>query len=592
MEILDSQDSLCVFRRGESRTPGVQFLQISKPNGQVSVATATEKLSPASPPRVVEGVVGIISLRITRYVIVITKAHSVGALRGHDVRQADKFDLIPLRDWKVKDETEAQYLKILRDHLQSQIGNIFFSPTTDLTLSAQMNYKLSQEKNGLSEDVITRFLWNYHAAKDILPVANSAPFLLRIIHGVVSLHQTSFCEQPIYFGLITRRSRFRAGTRYFRRGIDGEGHVANFNETEQILELPNGKKFSFVQTRGSVPTYWGEVNDLRYKPKLQVGKRSSVEAARRHFDEQVHLYGKNYLVNLVNQSGYEKPVKMSYEDVVAALNDSNLEYVYFDFHHECSKMRWHRVDLLIDQLEGLGLDSQEWFELSPDSNVSRTQTSVVRTNCMDCLDRTNVVQSKLGRWVLQRQFQAGEVAQGPDPAFEKLFQNTWADNADGVSKAYSGTGALKTDFTRLGKRTKLGALSDLRNSITRYVKNNFCDGPRQDGYDLFLGNYHAWDSVQSPFFDGRPILTQSLPYVMLVSAVMVFAAIFFPKEDQSVLVNRLFIGTWACIFGISTKQLLKKGMDFVNWPRLLPVDYVVQAKDGSSIIERVDSKMQ
>jgi hypothetical protein len=84
--------------------------------------------------------------------------------------------------------------------------------------------------------------------------------------------------------LISRRSRFRAGTRYFRRGIDHEGHVANFNETEQLLlvEGPTtpgaqrpavdeyATKLSFVQIRGSVPLFWAEVNTLRYKPDLQV----------------------------------------------------------------------------------------------------------------------------------------------------------------------------------------------------------------------------------------------------------------------------------------------------------------------------------
>jgi hypothetical protein len=84
--------------------------------------------------------------------------------------------------------------------------------------------------------------------------------------------------------LISRRSRFRAGTRYFRRGIDHEGHVANFNETEQILLVEDqttpgvhrpssstfAAKLSFVQIRGSVPIYWAEVNTLRYKPDLQI----------------------------------------------------------------------------------------------------------------------------------------------------------------------------------------------------------------------------------------------------------------------------------------------------------------------------------
>ena len=79
---------------------------------------------------------------------------------------------------------------------------------------------------------------------------------------------------------MSRRSRFRAGTRYVRRGIDRDGHVANFVETEQILLLdspsPDGAgdevsaQLSFVQIRGSIPLFWAEINTLRYKPDLQI----------------------------------------------------------------------------------------------------------------------------------------------------------------------------------------------------------------------------------------------------------------------------------------------------------------------------------
>lgn len=37
--------------------------------------------------------------------------------------------------------------------------------------------------------------------------------------------------------------------------------------------------------------------------------------------------------------------------IVKELNDPNLKYIHFDFHQECKKMRWHRVQLLVDQLE-------------------------------------------------------------------------------------------------------------------------------------------------------------------------------------------------------------------------------------------------
>lgn len=63
--------------------------------------------------------------------------------------------------------------------------------------------------------------------------------------------------------------------------------------------------------------------------------------------------------------------------------------------------------------------------------------------------------------------------------FESLFKSVWADHADIISIQYSGTGALKTDFTRTGKRTYNGMLRDLKNSLLRYYKNNLRDGVRQ-----------------------------------------------------------------------------------------------------------------
>ena len=71
------------------------------------------------------------------------------------------------------------------------------------------------------------------------------------------------------------------------------------------------------------------------------------------------------------------------------------------------------------------------------------------------------------------------LAEQPAKLTSYLVSLVWADHADTISKAYSGTGALKTDFTRTGKRTKEGAVQDGINSVMRYLKNNFYDGSRQ-----------------------------------------------------------------------------------------------------------------
>lgn len=64
--------------------------------------------------------------------------------------------------------------------------------------------------------------------------------------------------------LISRRNRYRAGTRYKRRGLDSTGAVANYVETELIIYV-QGQLFSFVQVRGSIPVFWSQTGHrLKY----------------------------------------------------------------------------------------------------------------------------------------------------------------------------------------------------------------------------------------------------------------------------------------------------------------------------------------
>lgn len=93
----------------------------------------------------------------------------------------------------------------------------------------------------------------------------------------------------------------------------------------------------------------------------------------------------------------------------------------------------------------------------------------------------------------------GNVLNSPFEDFERTFKRVWGNNADAISLFYAGTGALKTDFTRTGKRTKKGALMDGYNSCVRYIMNNFMDGYRQDVLDLLLGRFSVSRSKPSPF---------------------------------------------------------------------------------------------
>jgi hypothetical protein len=166
------------------------------------------------------------------------------------------------------------------------------------------------------------------------------------------MNWTQINGQRFQLALISRRSRFRAGTRYFTRGIDAAGHVGNYNETEQIVITEGNSKTAFVQTRGSIPLFWAEVNNLKWKPDMQIIERpDTIPALKTHLEEQVSLYGTQTLVSLVNSTGYERPIKERYEEKVKAAAVLSVEYHHFDFHKECKNMRWDRISILIDQLK-------------------------------------------------------------------------------------------------------------------------------------------------------------------------------------------------------------------------------------------------
>jgi len=169
-------------------------------------------------------------------------------------------------------------------------------------------------------------------------------------------------------------------------------------------------------------------------------------------------------------------------------------------------MKWENLSKLVDickeELNNYGyfmaqlnhgLNDRERFYDPRNFIVLQSQKGTFRTNCMDCLDRTNVVQGVFSRYVAHHQLNKLDLIDIADKlgAFEKFpgpleesFRHGWTNNADVLSYLYTGTPALKTDFTRTGKRTHQGALNDGINAVTRYYINNFTDGYYHDCLDI------------------------------------------------------------------------------------------------------------
>lgn len=298
--------------------------------------------------------------------------------------------------------------------------------------------------------------------------------------------------------LVSRRSVKRAGLRYLRRGVDDDGYVANNVETEQILATPSwdaqDKVFSFVQVRGSIPLFFSQ-SPYSFKPiPIQYGSETTNQAAfKQHFSNLLSRYGEVQVASLVDKHGTEAKIGESFEKQANTLNESggvsgkNVGFHWFDFHTACRGMKFENVSILMDTLKP-AMQKFGWT-VQQDGKFISTQNGVLRTNCMDCLDRTNVVQSGAAGHALEDQLSEMNLSIDlqTDPK-TSWFNNLWADNGDAISRQYAGTAALKGDFTRTRKRNWHGALSDFSLTLNRYYNNIFGDYFLQTCVDFWLGN--------------------------------------------------------------------------------------------------------
>ncbi|KAM7533700.1 hypothetical protein Aperf_G00000121153 [Anoplocephala perfoliata] len=577
------------------------------------------------------GILGTIRLLSGRFLMTIDRCELVGNLFGHQIFKVTGASCRPFAKSNnhlnaTEMEAETAYLNMLTFMLNME--GMYFSNTYDLTVSQQRQSEFGPgyKSMNLFERAEKQFLWNNFHLEDwsrvLTEVAKtggmsfSIPnYLTPVILGFVGILKASNSPESVgsvaSYAIISRRSVKRAGTRYYARGVDHNGNPANFVETEQIVYIPPGHIFSFVQIRGSVPLYWSQRPSLKYKPEVKLGTPNSVVNIRnpeyepqglvdvqpeqitviqKHFHDACYLnrYGKVVAVNLLDQVGMERPLYRMYTLASQAVNPMELKYEAFDFHKECRAFRWDRLQILINRVEPELNAMGQFHLLTPsnreslqDASVLSQQSGVFRTNCIDCLDRTNVLQSMLARQALTgaiREVFGSSAAALTDPelwpGFGMTFKELWADHADIISIQYSGTPALKTDFTRTGKRTFNGALMDGYYSAVRYYLNNFVDGFRQDAINLFLGHYKVFSEADGrpklplptskPTRDVQGIRKSFLPLFLAFSTSMSVLCLIFPSVNWFDRLTYFAFWSFASIFSAAT--IMTYGEEYVNRP--------------------------
>ncbi|XP_028295394.1 polyphosphoinositide phosphatase isoform X2 [Gouania willdenowi] len=390
----------------------------------------------------------------------------------------------------------------------------------------------TQVVHGLQNEPYYKYVWNGKLLERVKDIVHH-DWLTYIIYGFCGQSKLLIFGRPVLITLIARRSSKFAGTRFLKRGANCEGDVANEVETEQIIHdasvmsFTAGSYSSYVQVRGSVPLYWSQdISTMMPKPPIRLDQADPyAHVAALHFDQMLQRFGSPIIIlNLVKKREKRKHEKILSEELYPAVTNLNqflppehcIDYIAWDMARYTKSKLCNVLDRLsviaenVVKRTGFFINRSDFYchTLRPDDRWGdlgghitfngRVQTGVLRTNCVDCLDRTNTAQFMVGKCALAYQLYALGMIDKPKLQFDtdcvRLFEELYEDHGDTLSLQYGGSQLVhrvKT-YRKIAPWTQHS--KDIMQTLSRYYSNAFSDADRQDAINLFLQVFQPSES--------------------------------------------------------------------------------------------------
>ena len=545
-----------------------------------------------------KAILGMINIKNINFILYVTSSDKVGQLKDQDVFRITEVDFFEISDPK-KQRVVSQEISDLKDGIKKLLKlGFYYSFGVDLTSSQQFQSRiLSDSKSGIKSDnnifnkmnqnqnyynmeyrrentnkfhisqnieenlkkiyltSCEKYFFNKNLYKKFLDPSSNTPidycFIIPIICGYFGTFTHEIDDATLYFTLISRRSQNHCGTRYNTRGINDDGHVANYCESEQIVIYKNNL-LSFSQLRGSVPVFFQQIG-LRAATDITRNRNLTIEAFSKHLAEMREDYPLIYFIDLLNQkkkgealiiANFEKQIKFR-------KNNKTFRYYYFDMQNQCPRDDYSKIDYLMQCIETPINIFQFFSENLTTNEILKNQKGTTRTNCLDCLDRTNVIQTRISWLVLQKMLyylnlnvenifdKEEKFFYLTNNKFKENFKDIWAENGDEISIQYAGTASTITTVTKTGGHNLMGLIQHGIATVSRIYQGSFEDYFKQECIDTFLQKNLAEDFV-------NPVIYNELRK---------------KKEEYTKYMNFfIFVGNW----NLSGKEL-ENDIDIINW---------------------------
>uniref|UniRef100_A0A671WIW6 phosphoinositide 5-phosphatase n=1 Tax=Sparus aurata TaxID=8175 RepID=A0A671WIW6_SPAAU len=517
-------------------------------SGAVAVLSAAEKEAIKNTySKIVDayGILGVLRLNLgdsmLHSLVVVTGCSSAGKVQDSEVFRVTQTDFISLKNDPGDEDRIAEVRKVLNS------GHFYFAWSAT---GVSMDLSLNAHRRILEDTTDNRFFWNQSLHLHLKHYGvNCDDWLLRLMCGGVEIRTIYAGHKQAKACIFSRLSSERAGTRFNVRGTNDDGQVANFVETEQVIFLDD-RVSSFIQIRGSIPLFWEQpgIQVGSHRVKLSRGFEANAPAFERHFTALRRLYGKQVIINLLGSKEGEHMLSKAFQShLKASEHASAVKMVNFDYHQ--------------NRNVGSSTTLERWASQGDRSIktcfINQTQGGTIRTNCLDCLDRTNSVQAFFALEMLPKQLEEMGLTEKPQlvARFQEVFRTMWSANGDSVSKIYAGTGALD------GK----AKLKDGARSVTRTIQNNFFDSSKQEAIDILrLGS-----TLNSDLADkARALLTTSSLYGnkylqtemnLLLGMCQNYQKYTRPKQI------RVCVGTWNVNGGKQFRSIAFRNQTLNDW---------------------------
>lgn len=505
------------------------------------------------------------------YLLLATRSLEVGTLCGEKVYSIEATALVPLSPpghalQAEQYAAEAHARRLLS--VVTETKDFYFSYRWPVWMTLQQALKLQHPPMDAFED---HRVWNAHLARPIFRALGHWQWAVPLVHGAWNQRQLTLPSGIVLsLTVLARRSRNFAGTRYHRRGVNSVGHVANDVEVEQIVEVfddenkvsQKGNKMammmpksvsSVVQVRGSVPLYWaqgwgGSSESSTLRPSIRMLHHLDPlhHATRRHFDDLRNRYGDPIAcLDLLRQGNgrQERALGLQYSSAIAALNKrasasgepgTRIHYVAWDLRRQSRYLGGdyladlHRIQQPLLDMTGIYVAAIFDNRFSQNEvQAVQTQHGVLRTNCVDCLDRTNVGQFAYGLLALGLQLTGtgalarpntggagggGVMAVDPRSSLASELMSAYEAVGNLIAQQYGGSEAHTSLLRRWRGGWQAGHRGrELLTAIRRLYSNAITDDDKQAAINMFLGVGYRNEARESESQKDDDAVISSIP---------------------------------------------------------------------------------